>query len=89
MVAEAAAAATLTFDTDADRMSPSLSREQLVDRIRRVNPTATPSRLEGFTVDALRLYLDHLAVTLTPRAAGAGWLRPGDTPAIMTREPRD
>jgi len=64
-----------------------LSREQMIDRIRALNPGATPDYLGHFETPALALYLDHLNVTSEPR--GTIWRRPGDTPAIVTRNPQD
>jgi hypothetical protein len=66
-----------------------MNAEQIVDRIQAINPTATPEYLVQFRPEALSLYLDHLLHAQRPRVEGAGWVRPGDTPAIVTREARD
>ncbi len=59
----------------------------LIDSIRQINCSARPDWLSGFDAPALRLYLDHLRMTLEPRGRGHGWIRRGDTPAIVTRRP--
>lgn len=65
-----------------------LSRGQILDRIGAHNPGATPDYLDRFSTDALALYLEHLSHCHGPRCKDA-WRRPGDTRAILTREPRD
>lgn len=87
MVAEAPLARRIAVIDAAD--APLLNREQLLDRILLLNPSATATRLAGFDATALRLYLDHLADASRPRAESRGWRRPGDTPAILWREARD
>jgi hypothetical protein len=72
--------------------SPSsrLTREQVVDRIITINPTAKTTFLASFNEASLGRYLDHLVATSGPRGRQSPvWMRPGDSPAIMTREPRD
>lgn len=65
-------------------------RDRVVERIRSLNPTASREFLGSFRPEALRLYLAHLAATANhPRGRGAVWVRPADTPAIMTRTQRD
>lgn len=66
-----------------------LSREQLIDRIQTLNPTASPDYLVLFAEGALEIYLEHLIVTSQPRGRATGWLRPGDTPAILRFVPPD
>lgn len=66
-----------------------LSREQLLDRIQSINPTAKPEYLVQFRPEALSLYLDHLLHAASPRRTEHSWERPGDTPAIVTRHPGD
>lgn len=90
MVAEATSFATVPAELlIPGEAGPLLTRDQLVERIQRVNPTATSGRLDGFDSSALRLYLSHLLAKREPRDRSNAWLRPGDTPAILTREPRD
>jgi hypothetical protein len=74
-----------------ESVSPSsrLTREQVVDRIITINPTASVSFLGRFTDRSLGMYLDHLLAALRPRGREARWMRPGDSPAILAREARD
>jgi hypothetical protein len=66
--------------------SSRLTREQVVDRIITINPTATAQFLERFKPESLEKYLDHLVVASGPRGGHSRWMRPGDSPAIVTRE---
>lgn len=66
-----------------------LTREQVVDRIMTINPTAAPDFLARFKSQPLRNYLDHLLSAQQPRGRHSGWLRPGDSPAIMVAERAD
>lgn len=66
-----------------------LSREQLLDRIQTINPSAKSAYLVQFRPEALSLYLDHLLHASSPRRTEHSWERPGDTPAIVTRIPGD
>ena len=70
--------------------SPSsrLTREQVVDRIIAINPSAKADFLGSFDEPALSHYLEHLVATRAPRGRNATWLRQHETPAILTREPR-
>ena len=65
-----------------------LSREQVIERIMTLNPTAGVEFLEDFGERALRCYLDHLTAAQMPRGRMARWVRPGDTPGIVMAEPR-
>ena len=65
-------------------LSIALSREQTVDEIISINPSATANFLEQFGDELLNKYLDHLRFTQQPRCK-AGWDRPCDAPAIMVR----
>lgn len=69
--------------------SSRLTREQVVDRIITINPTATTSFLSKFNEESLGRYLDHLLATSGPRGRFARWVRLGDSPAILARERRD
>ena len=62
-----------------------LSREQLVDEIISINPSATAKFLAQFDDGLLGKYLDHLRFTQQPRCGKTPWDRPGDAPAIMVR----
>lgn len=66
-----------------------LSREHLIDGIIAINPTATVAFLNRFPDAALRGYLDHLLSAQEPRGRSAAWVRPGDSPAIVVREPAE
>ena len=61
-----------------------LTREQTVDEIISVNPSATASFLDQFDDQLLKNYLNHLRFTQQPRCKSA-WDRPCDAPAIMVR----
>lgn len=67
--------------------SARLTREQVVDRIITINPTATAEFLASFNEDSLTKYLDHLVTASGPRGGHSRWLRPGDSPAIWGRIP--
>jgi hypothetical protein len=69
--------------------SSRLTREQVVNRIIHINPTATEAFLSRFSEDSLGRYLDHLIVATGPRGPQSRWLRPGDSPAIVARESDD
>lgn len=62
-----------------------LTREQVVDEIISVNPSATANFLAQFDDQLLSKYLDHLRFTAQPRNGKSSWDRPGDAPAIMVR----
>lgn len=65
-----------------------LTRDQVVDRIVSLNPTATRGFLEGFDEPKLSKYLEHLTEAQKPRGRDARWSRPGDAPSIMERHAR-
>jgi len=56
-----------------------LNREQLIDRILVLNPTASPGFLDAFDEDGLRVYLSRLHHAFTPRGREAVWRRPEDS----------
>jgi hypothetical protein len=66
-----------------------LTREQVVDRIIHINPSATAKFLDRFKEDSLETYLQHLLAATGPRGPQSRWVRPGDTPAILARESED
>ncbi|QYU69196.1 hypothetical protein J4558_03365 [Leptolyngbya sp. 15MV] len=77
-----------------DQRSPqaehaSLTREQVVDRIIEINPSATVAFLSRFEERPLRAYLDHLIVGKAPRGPASVWIRPGDSPAIVMHDSAD
>ncbi|MCC6660311.1 MAG: hypothetical protein IT437_05440 [Phycisphaerales bacterium] len=62
-----------------------LTREQVVDRIMHLNPTAGHEFLRDFEEDELSLYLERLTAATRPRGRFARWeRRPG--PGISTRQ---
>ncbi len=65
--------------------STGLTREQVVDRIITINPTATKDFLDTFNASHLGGYLDHLVAAQRPRGPDSRWSRPNDSPAIMVR----
>lgn len=66
-----------------------LSRTQVLDRILRLNASATADFLDEFSDESLAEYLDHLALTCRPRSERTRWVRRGNAPAISWREPRE
>jgi hypothetical protein len=69
--------------------SSRLTREQVVDRIITINPTATAAFLDHFSEVSLGKYLDHLVAASGPRGRHSRWERPGDSPAIWGRVSQD
>ena len=63
-----------------------LSKNQVIDAISRLNPTAPIQWLAGFDLASLRRYYEHLLITLEPRGS-RGWVRPTGTAASVTRRP--
>lgn len=74
---------------DAPAVESALTREQLVDRILHINPSATARFLDRFAERPLRQYYEHLLCAAAPRGERSRWVRPGDTPAIVGRESED
>lgn len=89
MVAEARSLRRMFWNRSRRLSSPVPGAGALIERIQSLNPTATAERLAGFDAPALRLYLEHLLFQRTPRGTSRSWDRPGDTAAIVTREPVD
>ena len=63
-----------------------LTKNQVIDAICRLNPTAPIDWLSSFDLTALRRYYEHLLITLEPRGT-RGWVRMAGTPAAITRRP--
>lgn len=63
-----------------------LNREQLIDRILLLNPTACPAFLSTFTPNDLTHYLEHLHAAQEPRGRESRWIRRAETPAISKYE---
>jgi hypothetical protein len=64
-----------------------IDKALVIDEIQRINPSAGRDWLAIFDYTALRLYLDHLQLTLEPRGRSSVWRRRGETSAIVTRRP--
>jgi len=65
------------------------SREQVIDWILTLNPSASRAFLERFEARPLAMYLDHLMAAQSPRGRTARWVRPDETPAIVGGSTRD
>jgi hypothetical protein len=52
-----------------------MNKRQLIDDIRRINPTAQALFLAQFDEAALRDYLDHLNAAIERRVRISGWVR--------------
>ena len=63
------------------------TKSRIISAIQLLNRSARREWLEMFATPALRDYLDHLEVTLEPRGRASIWIRPGETPAVVTRSP--
>lgn len=61
----------------------------LCDEIRAFNPGVSMGYLASFDRRALELYLNHLVAARQPRGRASRWVRPGDTPAMVLRQPKD
>ena len=62
-----------------------LDKGRLIELISEINRSARRDWLARFDLAALRLYHEHLQRTTEPRGGHSAWLRPGDTPAVVTR----
>lgn len=62
-----------------------MSKRQLIDKIRDMNPTANIEFLVEFNESALKSYLHHLRYLRHPRGGRRFWVRYGETPAVVTR----
>jgi len=61
-------------------------KERLITEIRRHNRSAEPAFLDNFDIPSLDSYLERLTRVKDHRGPGSGWVRPGDTPAIMCND---
>lgn len=66
----------------------SLTRQQLMDQIMTLNPSATVGYLATFSDQALDRYFEHLQRTTEPRGGTSRWVRPNDSRAIVSRSAR-
>jgi hypothetical protein len=64
-----------------------LTKEHLIKAIQQINRSARAEWLALFDTSALQRYLDHLEQALEPRGGHSIWVRPRETPAVVTREP--
>ncbi len=64
-----------------------LNKTQTIASIQEINRSVSRDWLDLFDVSALRQYLDHLQQTIQPRGGESVWIRPGETPAVVTRRP--
>ncbi len=64
-----------------------ISKAQIISAIQQINGSARKEWLDFFTSHTLLRYLDRLELTLEPRGRRSGWVRRGETPAIVTRTP--
>ncbi|MHC5002156.1 MAG: hypothetical protein ACYTJ0_03455 [Planctomycetota bacterium] len=64
-----------------------LDKSKVIELISEINRSARRDWLAAFDLESLRLYLEHLQRTIEPRGSHSAWVRPGDTPAVVTRRP--
>ena len=62
-----------------------MSKQQLIDAIRNHNRSAQDAFLVTFDQQVLETYLRRLQTVQGKRGAGSVWVRPGDSPAVVTR----
>ena len=60
-----------------------MDKEQLIEAIRSQNPSAAVDFLTSFTQSTLEIYLKRLTKIAGRRGRESGWVRPGDTRAIV------
>ncbi|MDA0296695.1 MAG: hypothetical protein QMB94_05585 [Phycisphaerales bacterium] len=61
------------------------SKDHLIEAIREFNGTARRDWLNQFDDASLRRYLDHLLHGQEPRGGESRWMRPADSPVMLTR----
>jgi len=66
-----------------------LTKGQIIEMIQQFNQSARREWLDLFDAAALRRYLEHLQWSLQPRGRESVWIREGETPAVLTRQPQD
>ena len=62
-----------------------MSKEEMIEAIRRQNRTASRDFLDEFDDRQLSSYLRRLTTVRNRRGPGSAWVREGDTPAISGR----
>lgn len=85
----------MLFETDlggtpegATQFASRLTREQVVDRIIQINPSADAGFLGRFDPPELEIYLTRLERMAEPRGRRATWVRRATSPAISTSRRR-
>ena len=63
------------------------TKAQMIDEIRQLNHTAHPEFLGLFEEQDLKTYLERLTHIFGHRGRCSGWVRPGDTHAVVTSQP--
>ena len=63
-----------------------MSKQELIENIRKHNPSAQIDFLGSFEEPELESYLDHLQYRLQPRGEMSYWNRPEGS-AVVTRNP--
>ncbi|MDE0889489.1 MAG: hypothetical protein OSA40_08520 [Phycisphaerales bacterium] len=61
------------------------AKDHLIEAIREFNGTARRDWLHQFDDASLRRYLDHLLHGQEPRGGASRWMRPADSPVMLTR----
>ncbi len=61
-----------------------MTKNELIDEIRRLNHTAPSDFLSTFAETDLQTYLERLHRLFGQRGRRSGWIRPGDTHAVVT-----
>ncbi len=62
-----------------------MSKQEMIEEIRRHNRSADSGFLDSFKEPALERYLRRLTDVHGRRGPGSVWVRDGETPAIVTR----
>ena len=63
-----------------------MSKQEMIEEIRRHNRSAGPEFLDSFKEPALERYLRRLTQVQGCRGRESVWVRDGETPAVVTRE---
>jgi len=65
---------------------PTLTREQTIERILELNPSASAQFLAQFSDERLMMYLERLGYGAAPRGREARWVHRFETGAVITHE---
>lgn len=71
---------------DFDELVLPMTKDQLIDEILDMNPSADVAFLQSFGPNALERYYQHLLLLREPRGRNSTWVRIGDTPAMVMAE---